>query len=293
MRGVPGRNMIVAVAVAGALVAGGGVAYALTPTSQERIAALEAPDGTQPTGDELLSPSPSSIASPAEQSPTPTPSATTAAPTSTPPKPPASKVAGCESGEKQREVETYLARISGYGDVTVDGQQSDADCAAIRRFQSRFGISPANGRAGATTADVARRISISVSAEELAKCGAGAGLSACVDLTTQTMWVVRDGAVVFGPTVMRTGMKGYATPAGTYSVFNRSPKAWSTPYKVWLYYWQNFVRGIGFHSTTTYLHDMGRGSHGCVNLLAGDAKTLYSTIGQGTTVRVFGRRPGT
>ena len=51
--------------------------------------------------------------------------------------------------------------------------------------------------------------------------------------------------------------------------------------------------GIGFHETTTYLHNGSIGSHGCVNLLPADAVALWGTTATGTTVKVFGRRPGT
>src|SRR5206468_10484838 len=102
------------------------------------------------------------------------------------------------------------------------GQQSAADCAAIRAFQRRYGISPAQGRATSTTADVARRIAASGTAAEQARCGAGAGLTVCVDLTLQTVWAVRDGAVVLGPTVTRTGKRGYQTPTGSYRIYARA-----------------------------------------------------------------------
>jgi lipoprotein-anchoring transpeptidase ErfK/SrfK len=190
-------------------------------------------------------------------------------------------------------VETALAQIGTYGPVTVDGHQSAADCAAIKKLQQRFGISPANGKAGTTTASVARRIAVSLTAAERARCGAGAGLTACVDLTQQTVWVVRDGAVVFGPTVTRTGMAGFGTPAGTYRINFRNIREWSDKYEVWLPYWQHFTLGMGFHATTTYIHNGAIGSHGCVNLLAGDARTMWNLINYGTTVRVFGQRPGT
>lgn len=198
----------------------------------------------------------------------------------------------CPQGDRQREVETALGQLGGYGAVSVDGLQSPADCAAITAFQQRFGISPANGRAGPTTADVARRIAASHTPEVQARCRPS-GLTACVDLTLQTMWVVRDGAVVWGPTVVRTGFKGHATAVGTYKVNYRNIKEWSNPYEVWLPYWQHFTQGMGFHQTTTYLHDGWRGSHGCVNLLRPDAKELWNLIGHGTTVHTFGRRAGT
>jgi lipoprotein-anchoring transpeptidase ErfK/SrfK len=232
----------------------------------------------------------SSAAAPVTSTP-PTGSATTgsAKPATTAKAAPAK----CAQGEKQREVEVALAALGTYGPVTVDGVQSEADCAAITKFQQRFGISPANGRAGPTTGDVARRIAASRTSEERAKCRSGGGLTACVDLTLQTVWVARGGEVVFGPTVTRTGFNGYATPTGTYSIRFRNIREWSDPYKVWMPYWQNFVGGIGFHETTTYLHNGGIGSHGCVNLLHSDARDLWGLLSNGTTVQVFGRRAGT
>ena len=199
----------------------------------------------------------------------------------------------CASLPRQRDVETSLSSLEAYRDVVVDGRQSPGDCAVIRRFQQRFGIRPANGQADATTADVARRIAVASTPARQDQCDASEGVTACVDLTSQTAWVVRDGEVVLGPTVVRTGFRGYATPAGTYRINKRDLREWSDPYSVWLPYWQRFVGGIGFHETTTYIHDGALGSHGCVNLLPADAVALWDQLHMGATVRTFGRRPGT
>lgn len=214
----------------------------------------------------------------------PTPTTTTKAPKpKKPPKP------GCPQGDSQREVEVALAELGTFGKVTVDGKQSDADCAAIKKFQQRFGISPAAGRAGPTTADVAQRLA----ATDTSKCKTGSGTTFCVDLTHQTTWAMRGGKVVLGPTITRTGMPGFATPTGAYSVQNKALKEWSNPYEVWLPYWQRFNGGIGFHQTTTYIHTKSIGSHGCVNLLPSDARAFYNLGKVGNRVYVFGRRPGT
>jgi lipoprotein-anchoring transpeptidase ErfK/SrfK len=234
------------------------------------------------TTGESTSPRPTTVSEP---SPAPTSAPTVSAPVP----------AECQGGDRQREVEASLARIDGYGSVTVDGVQTAEDCNIIKSFQARYGISPALGRAGSATADVARRIATSAGAEERARCRvSGPALTICVDLTQQTAWAVRDGAVVWGPTVIRTGMRGgYQTPTGGYEIFRRAKREWSVPYKVWLPYWQAFNGGIGFHETTTYLHDGSLGSHGCVNLLHDDAVALWNTATVNTTVKVFGNRPGT
>jgi len=216
--------------------------------------------------------------------PTPTPTTTTKAP-----KPKTTTKPGCPQGESQRAVEVALAKLGTFGKVTVDGKQSDVDCAAIKKFQQRYGISPAAGRAGPTTADVAQRLA----ATDTSKCKTGSGTTFCVDLTHQTTWAMRGGKLLRGPTITRTGMSGFATPTGAYSVQNKALKEWSNPYEVWLPYWQRFNGGIGFHQTTTYIHTKSIGSHGCVNLLPADARAFYDLGKVGTRVYVFGHRSGT
>lgn len=201
--------------------------------------------------------------------------------------------APCAGGPLQYDIEKHLAQLGSFGAVSVDGRQSPTDCATIRGFQQRFGIEPAAGQADATTADVARRIDASSQPANLQRCDAGEGTTACVDLTLQTAWVMRDGAVVAGPTVVRTGFAGHATPAGSFRINKRAEKEWSDPYEVWLPYWQRFTGGMGFHETTTYLHDTARGSHGCVNLLHRDAVAVWGHLRTGARVHTFGRRPGT
>ncbi|WP_435204243.1 L,D-transpeptidase family protein [Micromonospora sp. bgisy143] len=228
-------------------------------------------------------------ASPAPRSTTPPPKKTTPKPTPTGSKPKPTTAGGCPQGQHQRAVETYLARLGGFGAVTVDGRQSAADCAAIKKFQKRYGIRPVEGRAGPTTLDVAQRLATT----DTSRCKAGTGTTFCVDLTRQTVWAMRGGKVIMPPTVTRTGMSGYRTPAGTYTVNFRNPKEWSDPYEVWLPYWQHFTQGMGFHETTTYLHDKSIGSHGCVNLLHADAVRMWELGKVGTRVVLVGRRPGT
>ncbi len=215
-------------------------------------------------------PSPSAKPSPSPSKPRPRP------------KPP------CPTGAYQRQVEANLAKLGGYGPVTVDGKVSVQDCRAIRKFQHRYGIYSPQGIAGPTTANVSRRL---VETRRSA-CQAGSGLTVCLDLTHQTMWVVRNGTTVLGPTVVRTGRAGLATPSGHYTITERKVRGYSSYYHVPLPYWQRFVRDMGFHQTPSYIHD-GPGSHGCVNLLPSDALALWRLTSVGSAVHSFGRKPGT
>jgi lipoprotein-anchoring transpeptidase ErfK/SrfK len=198
--------------------------------------------------------------------------------------------ASCATGKYQKQVEGYLKQLGGFGSVSVDGKQSSGDCTAIKKFQSRYGIKPVAGLAGPTTYGVAKRLAGTKTSNCKAK---KSGTTVCVDLTQQTVYVMKNGKVSVKPTVTRTGMKGHRTPTGTYKINKRTTKEWSNPYHVWMPYWQRFVGGVGLHQTTTYLHDGWRGSHGCVNLLQSDAKQLYGIGKIGTTVKVYGRRSGT
>jgi lipoprotein-anchoring transpeptidase ErfK/SrfK len=223
---------------------------------------------------------------PATPDPTPTEAQT---PTTPVIDPPAVAAPACPEGPHQVEIETALARIGTYGRITVDGVQTADDCAVVIAFQTRMGIRPNNGVPGPTTMDVANRIADT----DVTQCPVSENPVACVDLTNQTFYIAQAGSVVLGPTVTRTGMPGWATPSGTFRIANRARTEWSVPFMVWMPYWQRFYDGDGLHETTTYIHDMWNGSHGCVNLLHGDAVKSYEVLGVGSTVHLYGRRPGT
>jgi lipoprotein-anchoring transpeptidase ErfK/SrfK len=192
------------------------------------------------------------------------------------------------TGPGQLTVERYLAaHAATYGAVRVDGRQSAADCKAVKRFQARFGISPVSGLAGPTTKAVAQRLTKAA----VSRCRSGTRV--CVDLTSQTFWMVRSGKIVLGPTTIRTGRAGgYRTPTGTFRIGAKKRMTRSSYYGTKMPYWEHFYRDMGFHETPSYLYQ-GPGSHGCVNLLRRDAISLFSLTKTGTPVSIFGRKPGT
>ena len=194
------------------------------------------------------------------------------------------------TGPGQLAVEKYLAAHTGFGPVTVDGKQSAQDCAAIKKFQARYGVLPLAGYAGPVSGSVATRLS----SVATAKCSVK-GLTVCVDLTSQTMWVVSGGETVLGPVPIRTGRAGKATPPGFYSIHDKKKWTTSSEFKdVPLPYWERFNGGMGFHQTPSYLYDQNSpGSHGCINLLRRDAIALFGLTHTGTRVHIFGVKPGT
>lgn len=122
-----------------------------------------------------------------------------------------------------------------------------------------------------------------------------------VDLSTQHMWYIVDGAVVFECDVV-TGLPvpEKATPAGVYSILEKEqgktlvgekdPVTGKPEYETPVSYWMRVTwTGIGFHDATwqpafggdlyTYL-----GSHGCINMSYSTAATLYDLISMGDPV---------
>jgi lipoprotein-anchoring transpeptidase ErfK/SrfK len=226
------------------------------------------------------------------------------------PDPPAPGEAPCPPGKFQLEIEQALAKIGNYGPITVDGVQSAQDCATISAFQKRMGIGTwagmyknqtvvrtddeaPDGTPGERTRLVAERIA----ATDPSQCPYSLVPQACVDLTHQTFYVVSEGKVILGPTVTRTGMAGFSTPAGKFRIgfgtWNRTTEHYSWTYNTPLPYWQRFYSGAGLHTTTTYIHHMWRGSHGCVNLIYDDSVAAYELMSSGSYVYLYGRRPGT
>jgi lipoprotein-anchoring transpeptidase ErfK/SrfK len=190
-----------------------------------------------------------------------------------------------KTGPYQKQVEAYLG-------LKADGVANMADCLAVQRFQTRYDIRPNAGYAGPLTYSIVTRFLTA----HYKDCAAPArGKKLCVDLTSQVLWVMDGAKRVFGPVPIRTGRKGLTTPAGAFRIGDKKVDTISSIFNVHLYYWQRFYRDMGFHQATTYLYDPKiPGSHGCINLLAVDAKTLFGlTVAGSTPVQIFGRKPGT
>lgn len=105
---------------------------------------------------------------------------------------------------------------------------------------------------------------------------------ACVDLSTQQAWLMRDGGVVYGPVPVATGMSSAPTAAGTFRVSWKDLNHRSTefhnapmPYSVF------FNGGDAFHEDNVAVP-----SNGCVHLTHSAARTFYTTLQNGDVVQV-------
>ncbi|MET7758584.1 L,D-transpeptidase [Streptomyces sp. NPDC005389] len=188
------------------------------------------------------------------------------------------------TGTHQRRVERLLK-------LTVDGRQSAADCRAIRAFQVREKIKPANGYAGPVTWARAELLAARKNLDPGRRCPVKKYAVVCVDLDRQLMWVRKDKKVTFPAVTMRSGRKGYATRTGWHSVYWRHKNHWSTIYNTPMPYSQFFSGGQAFHAVYGQLATP-TGSRGCVNLSYRHAQKLWDVLRKGDRVYIWGKRPG-
>jgi hypothetical protein len=189
-----------------------------------------------------------------------------------------------KAGPYQREVEGWLK-------LTVDGEQSAADCEAIRAFQTQHGIKPAIGFAGPVTWAHMQFLAARENPNAAGKCPVRTGRVACVDLDRQLTWVQQGEKVLFGPVPMRSGRAEYPTRTGSHKIYWRHKNHVSTLYNTPMPYAQFFSGGQAFHAVYDTIHTTV-GSMGCVNLRLGDARELWDVLKAGDEVYVWGRRPG-
>ncbi|MFD0153230.1 L,D-transpeptidase [Streptomyces sp. NPDC055721] len=188
------------------------------------------------------------------------------------------------AGTYQRQVERLLG-------LRVDGKQSGADCKAIKAFQTREKIKPANGYAGPVTWARAELLAARKDLDPGRRCPVKKYAVACVDLDRQLMWVRKDKKVTYGVVNVRSGRVGYATRTGWHSVYWRHKDHWSSIYNTPMPYSQFFSGGQAFHAVYGQIATP-TGSRGCVNLSYGNARKLWDVLRKGDRVYIWGKRPG-
>ncbi|MFG2840058.1 L,D-transpeptidase family protein [Streptomyces zaomyceticus] len=188
------------------------------------------------------------------------------------------------TGTHQRQVERLLG-------LKADGKQSAADCLAVRAFQVKQKIKPANGYAGPVTWARAELLAARKSLDPKRRCPVRKYAVACVDLDRQLMWVRKDKKVTFAVVNIRSGRAGYATRTGWHSVYWRHKDHWSSIYNTPMPYSQFFSGGQAFHAVYGQLATP-TGSRGCVNLSHAHARKLWDVLRKGDRVYIWGKRPG-
>ncbi|MGW2475195.1 L,D-transpeptidase [Streptomyces sp. NPDC001665] len=190
------------------------------------------------------------------------------------------------AGPYQRQLEQHLGR-------PVDGRQSDADCRAIRSFQTEQGRPHPDGFADLGTYRAMLVAEATPDPNAAGNCPVETGRVTCVDMDRQLLWVQKGKDVVFGPVPIRTGRDAEETRPGRHSIYWRDRDHVSDIYDdAPMPYSQFFDGGQALHGHPGDLYD-GGGSAGCVNLTVDDAAKLWDLLALDDVVYVWGVKPGT
>jgi hypothetical protein len=106
-------------------------------------------------------------------------------------------------------------------------------------------------------------------------------VAACVRLSTNQAWLLRDGKVMAGPIRVSHGRAGFRTPPGTFRVSFKDQDHISTVYDQPMPYSVFFNGDIAFHQGSVRVT-----SHGCVHLPAAAARTFFGELNHGDVVQV-------
>jgi lipoprotein-anchoring transpeptidase ErfK/SrfK len=135
--------------------------------------------------------------------------------------------------------------------------------------------------AAASAAPIADSLAAENAALKAAGVPCDATAVACVSLSKQEAWLLRDGKVVYGPVKVATGRASLPTPAGNFHVWYKVVDGWSTTYNAPMPYSVFFYEGDAFHEDPVTVR-----SHGCVHLSLKNAEYFYSFLQIGDKVEV-------
>lgn len=116
-----------------------------------------------------------------------------------------------------------------------------------------------------------------------------------VNTETQVMTLFEEGKAL-DAYMISSGKRGMDTPKGNYTIQNKTPRAWSKAYGLYMPYWMALVASgkYGIHELPEWPGGYKEGanhlgtpvSHGCVRLGVGPAERVYNWADIGTPVTV-------
>jgi len=114
-----------------------------------------------------------------------------------------------------------------------------------------------------------------------------------LNLKSQVMTIFENGKLL-DAYLVSSGKRGMPTPQGTFHIANKTPRAWSKKYGLYMPYWMALVSSgdFGIHELPEWPGGFKEGqshlgtpvSHGCVRLGVGPAEIVYSWTEIGTPV---------
>ena len=111
----------------------------------------------------------------------------------------------------------------------------------------------------------------------------------CVDQNHQQLWVQQGKKILFPAVQIRTGMRGRRTPDGLFHIWLRNQHQYSYLFHEPMPFSLFFHGDYALHGT--YSDVRKGGSNGCVNLTVDDSRKLFSMMGLGDAVYIWGHKP--
>jgi hypothetical protein len=166
-------------------------------------------------------------------------------------------------GSKVRALQRTLAELTYLPSSAVNGTFDVRTWHAVVAFQAwsglvRDGIVGPRTRAALATARVPRPWSSASGFE--------------VHIAQQVLLLVSGGRVMRAIHVS-TGMPGWPTPVGHFTILYRDPMSWSVRFQVWMPLAQYFSDGYALHEFPDV--PAYAASHGCVRVPAAEAQTVW------------------
>lgn len=167
----------------------------------------------------------------------------------------------------------------------------EADSAYQKIYSSGFETLP--DRPAAWEKDFALRLE---QAEKYTRAKINEGKYIDINLDSQVMTIFEQGRLL-DVYLVSSGKRGMDTPRGTFTIQNKTPRAWSKTYGLFMPSWMAITPGgkYGIHELPEWPGGYKEGashlgtpvSHGCVRLGVGAAKRVFDWAEVGTTVVIY------
>ena len=177
-----------------------------------------------------------------------------------------------------RQAQERLAQLGYLPQSAVDGVAGPATAVGVIAFQKWQGLT----RDGVLGPQTQAALATATRPTPITQGPPGRRVEVLVD--RQLALAIQDNQVVRAIHVS-TGKPSTPTPTGSFKVYAKYPRWWSTPFQEWLLWAAPFVGGVALHQFPEVPVDAA--SHGCVRVTQYDAPWLYGFVSVGTPVRVL------
>jgi N-acetylmuramoyl-L-alanine amidase len=180
--------------------------------------------------------------------------------------------------DSTRAVQERLVKLGYLAPSGVDGIEGPDTETAVVAFQKWQGL-PRTGVVNSRTRSALERAERPT---PIADRGNGRRVEILVD---RQLLLAIQGDRVARAIDVSTGKPSTPTPVGSFDVYAKYPRWWSTPFSEWLLWAAPFSGGVAIHqfpSVPTYA-----ASHGCVRVTSYDAQWVYRFLSVDTPVRVL------